>query len=132
MLHTTIDKTRARTTKHYEVMERIRDRIILEHKDLLILVINLENHQGWKESAWDVENQTTSWDRSVHLRMLSARTATKLEHFHKVCQTKKRAKQRANLVQTPPKDDDDTHIDENGVRQPNPLLYYVQVHVGTK
>ena len=29
--------------------------------------------------------------------------------------------QRANLVQTPPKDDDDTHINENGVRQPNPL-----------
>ena len=28
--------------------------------------------------------------------------------------------QRANLVQTPPQDDDDTHIDKNGVRQPNP------------
>ena len=42
----------------------------------------------------------------------------KIGHFHKVCQTKKRAKQRANLVQTP-KDDDDPHIDENGVRQPN-------------
>ena len=27
--------------------------------------------------------------------------------------------QRANLVQTPPQDDDDIHIDENGVRQPN-------------
>ena len=39
-------------------------------------------------------------------------------HFHKVCQTKKRAKQRANLVQTP-QGDDDTHIDENGVRKPN-------------
>ena len=33
---------------------------------------------------------------------------------------KKRAKQRANLVQTPPQDDDDTHIDKNGIRQPNP------------
>ena len=43
----------------------------------------------------------------------------KIGHFHKVCQTKKRAKQRANLVKTP-QDDDDTHIDENGVRQPNP------------
>ena len=40
-------------------------------------------------------------------------------HFHKVCQTKKRATQRANLVQTP-QDDDDTHIDENEVRQPDP------------
>ena len=49
----------------------------------------------------------------------------KIGHFHKVCQSKKRTK-RANLVQTPPHDDDDddddddTHINENGVRQPNP------------
>ena len=43
----------------------------------------------------------------------------KTGHFHKVCQTKKRAKQRANLVQTS-QDDDDTHIDGNGVREPNP------------
>ena len=28
--------------------------------------------------------------------------------------------QRANLVQIPPQDDGDTHINENGVRQPNP------------
>ena len=38
-------------TKGTKVMERIRDRIILEHKDLLIPVINLENPQGWRESA---------------------------------------------------------------------------------
>ena len=43
----------------------------------------------------------------------------KIGHFHKVCQSKKRATQRANLVQIP-QDDDNTHIDENGVRQPNP------------
>ena len=43
----------------------------------------------------------------------------KIGHFHKVCQSKKRTRQRANLVQTPPQDDDDTHINENGVRQPN-------------
>ena len=43
----------------------------------------------------------------------------RIGHFHKVFQTKKRAKQRANLVQNP-QDDDDTHIDKNGVRQPNP------------
>ena len=34
---------KARTAKRTKVMERIRDRIILEHKDLLILVISLEN-----------------------------------------------------------------------------------------
>ena len=43
----------------------------------------------------------------------------KIGHFHKVCQSKKRATQQANLVQSP-QDNDDTHIDENGVRQPNP------------
>ena len=42
----------------------------------------------------------------------------KIGHSHKVCQSRKRTK-RANLVQTPPQDDDDTHINENGVRQPN-------------
>ena len=43
----------------------------------------------------------------------------KIGHFHKVCQGKKRATQRANLVQTL-QDDNDTHIDEIGDRQPNP------------
>ena len=43
----------------------------------------------------------------------------KIGHFHRVCQSKKRATQRANLVQTT-QDDDNTHIDKNGVRQPNP------------
>ena len=43
----------------------------------------------------------------------------KIGHFHKVCQSKKRGK-RANLVQTTIQDEDDTHINENGVRQPNP------------
>ena len=42
-------------------------------------------------------------------------------HFHKVCQSKKRGK-RANLVQTPPHNENDTHINENGVRQPNPPM----------
>ena len=44
----------------------------------------------------------------------------KIGHFQKVCQSKKRTRQRANLIQTLPQDDDDTHIDENGLRQQNP------------
>ena len=43
----------------------------------------------------------------------------KIGHFHKVCQSKKRGN-RANLVQAPTKDENDTHINKNGVRQPNP------------
>ena len=57
----------------------------------------------------------------------------KIGHFYKVCQSKKRAK-RANLVQAPPQTEQDTHIDENGVRQPNPpmvnMLKIVN-HIGT-
>ena len=46
----------------------------------------------------------------------------KIGHFHKVCQSKKRGR-RAHLVQTvPPQSEQDTHIDENGVRQPNPPM----------
>ena len=45
----------------------------------------------------------------------------KIGHFHKVCQSKKRGK-RANLVQATTQDENDTHIDENGVRQPNPPM----------
>ena len=63
----------------------------------------------------------------------------KIGHFHKVCQTKERAKQGANLVQTSPQDDDDTHINENGVRQPNPprvnmlkLVNHIEATRGTQ
>ena len=44
----------------------------------------------------------------------------KIGHFYKECQLRKRGR-RAHLVQTaPPQTEQDTHIDENGVRQPNP------------
>ena len=54
----TIDKTKARATNQNELMERTRERIILEHTDLQITVINLENprdgrkvHEMWKTRA---------------------------------------------------------------------------------
>ena len=43
----------------------------------------------------------------------------KIGHFHKVCQSKKRATQRAHLA-TVPQNEDDTHIYELGDRQSNP------------
>ena len=45
----------------------------------------------------------------------------KIGHFCKVCQSKKKAR-RANLAQVAPQTEQDTHIDENGVRQPNPPI----------
>ena len=45
----------------------------------------------------------------------------KIGHFYKVCQSKKKTR-RANLAQIAPQTEQDTHIDENGVRQPNPPM----------
>ena len=44
-------QTRERATNQNELVEKTRDRIILEHKDLQITVISLKNHQEWKGSA---------------------------------------------------------------------------------
>ena len=57
----------------------------------------------------------------------------KIGHFYKVCQSKKKT-QRANLAQATLQAEQDTHIDENGVRKPNPpmvnMLKIVN-HIGT-
>ena len=45
----------------------------------------------------------------------------KIGHFYKVCQSKKKTR-RANLAQIAPQTEQDNHIDENGVRQPNPPM----------
>ena len=56
----------------------------------------------------------------------------KIGHFYKVCQSKKKAR-RANLAQIAPQTEQDTHINENGVRQPNPpMLNMLKIvnHIG--
>ena len=57
----------------------------------------------------------------------------KIGHFYKVCQSKKKTR-RANLAQATPQAEQDTHIDECGIRQPNPpmvnMLKLVN-HIGT-
>ena len=54
----TIDRTRERATNQNELVERTKDRIILEHKDLQITVISpkpprngREVHEMWKARA---------------------------------------------------------------------------------
>ena len=57
----------------------------------------------------------------------------KIGHFYKICQSKKRGR-RANLAQIAPQSKQDTHIDENGVRQPNPPtvnMLKIFNHIGT-
>ena len=57
----------------------------------------------------------------------------KIGHFYKVCQSKKKTR-RANLAQATPQAEQDTYIDENGVRQPNaPMVNMLEIvhHIGT-
>ena len=57
----------------------------------------------------------------------------KIGHFYKVCQSKKRTR-RANLAQAAPQNENDTHIDECGLVQPNPPLVNMLKlinHIGT-
>ena len=57
----------------------------------------------------------------------------KIGHFYKVCQSKKKTR-RANLAQATLQAEQDTHIDKNGVRQPNPpMVNMLKVvnHIGT-
>ena len=57
----------------------------------------------------------------------------KIGHFYKVYQSKKKTR-RANLAQATLQAEQDTHIDKNGVRQPNPpMVNMLKVvnHIGT-
>ena len=57
----------------------------------------------------------------------------KIGHLYKVCQSKKRTR-RANLAQAVPQNENDTHIDECGLVQPNPPLVGMLKlinHIGT-
>ena len=57
----------------------------------------------------------------------------KIGHFYKVCQSSKNTR-RANLAQIAPQEEYDTHIDECGYTQPNPLvvnMLKVINHTGT-
>ena len=113
----TIDRTRERATKQNELVEETWDRIILEHMDLQITVISLE--KGMEGKCMRCGKPEYQLGQKCPAKNAKCKECHKIGHFHKVCQSKKRGK-RANLVQSPPQSDDDTHINENGIRQPNP------------
>ena len=56
----TTDRTRERATNQNELVEGTRDRIILEHKDLQMTVIHLENPQDGREvyEMWKTRSPT--------------------------------------------------------------------------
>ena len=58
-------------------------------------------------------------DQKCTAKNAKCKACHKIGHFHSMCQSKKKSKPRVNIAQSP-QDDNDYHIDENGVRQPNP------------
>ena len=94
-------QNKAKGNKITEVMEKIRERIILEDKDLLILVINLENPQGWRTSALDVENRNTSWGKGVQPRMPNAKTVIKFDISTRYARTRKELNREPILFKPP-------------------------------
>ena len=61
--------------------------------------------------------KNTSQDRSAQLRMPSARLVIKLDISTVYARARREPNRELTLFRAP--NDDDTHIDENGVRQPN-------------
>ena len=115
LLHMTVDKTKARAINRNELVERTRDRIILEHMDLQITVTNLENPLWMEGKCMRCGKPEHQLGQKCPAKNAKCKDCHKIGHFHKVCQSRKRTK-RANLVQTPPQDDDVTHINKIGVR----------------
>ena len=80
--------------------------------------------------------QKYSQDRMVQPRMQSAKTAIKLDISTRYAQEKSLTESQSC---SNPQDDDDTHIDENGVRQTNPprinmfkLVNHIEANKGRK
>ena len=94
-------------------------RIILECRLLQITTTCLENPQEWKESVCGKPQHQPG--QKCAAKNAKCKECLKIGHFYKVCHSKKRAR-RANLAQVAPQTEQDTHIDENGVRQPNPPM----------
>ena len=116
----TIDRTRGRATNQSTPVERTWDRIILEHKDLQISQPSRKppGVEGKCMRCGKPEHQP---GQKCAAKNAKCKECHKIGYFHKVCQSKKRGR-RAHLVQTTPQTEQDTHIDENGVRQPNPPM----------
>ena len=121
MLHITVDRTRGRATNQNAPVERMWDRIILECRLLQITTTHLENPPGMEGKCMRCGKPEHQPGQKCAAKNPKCKECHKIGHFYKVCQSKKRAR-RANLAQIAPQSEQDTHIDENGVRQPNPPM----------
>ena len=115
----TIDRTRARTEKK----NRSDGKDQGQNKSGVQQSSNSSHQsrkpQGMEDKCMRCGKQEHQQGQRCPAKNAKCKACHQIGHFHKVCQSKKRATQQANLVQSP-QDVDDTHIDVNGVRQPNP------------
>ena len=132
MLHTTVDKTEGRATGQSAPVERMR------YRKTRVQTSSSTTQPSRKPSGMEGKCMRCGKPEHQPGQKCAAKNAKckdchKIGHFYKVCQSKKKTR-RANLAQVTPQTEQDTHIDENGVRQPNPpLVNMLKIvnHIGT-
>ena len=125
----TIDRTRGRATNQSAPVERMWDRIILESR----LLQTSRKPPGMEGKCMRCGKPEHQPGQKCAAKNANCKECHKIGHFYKVCQSKKRGK-RAHLAQiATPQSEQGTHIDENGVRQPNsPMVNMLKIvnHIG--
>ena len=111
---TTGRTSEARTRKTRE-MENHRHRIILENRDLQILDLQSRKPPGMEGKCMRCGKHEHQPGQRCPAKNAKCKKCHKLDISTKCA----RAGREPTLFK-PPQDDDNTHIDENGVRQPNP------------
>ena len=115
----TVDKTEGRATNQNTPVEGMGNRINQECRLLHLPLNHLENPQEGKcMRCGKPEHQP---GQKCAAKNAKCKDCHKIGHFYKVCQSKKKTR-RAKLAQATPQAEQDTHIDESGVRQPNPPM----------
>ena len=89
---------------------------------------NSSNHNQPSRKPPGMEGKCTRCGKPEHqpgqkcaAKNAKCKECHKIAHFHKVCQSKKGGR-KAHLAQIAHQSEQDTHIDENGARQPNPPM----------
>ena len=133
MLHTTIDKTEGRATNKKETNGRNGAQNKTRVQTSSSTAQPSRKPPGMEGKCMRCGKPEHQQGQKCAAKNAKCKECHKIGHFYKVCQSKKKTR-RANLAQATPQAEQDTHIDENGVRQPNPptvnMLKIVH-HIGT-
>ena len=121
LLHMTVDKTEGRATDQSAQVERMRYRIKIRVQTSSSTSQLSRKPPGMEGKCMRCGKPEHQPGQKCMAKNAKCKDCHKIGHFYNVCQSKKKTR-RANLVQIAPQTEEDTHIDENGVRQPNPPM----------